>query len=117
MPAQATAWLRAIIIDPKKREVRQERVGNTLEALQAAVGGDIQVLGVPCLGPDQIYCDEEGKLKDHWGDTNGSFILRTREHDPFHGTCLILGPPDNQGNDTETTWSPEEIEEFVTWLA
>jgi hypothetical protein len=114
---RATAWLRAIIIDPKKREVRQERIENSLEAMQKVVGGDIQVVPMLCLGDDEIYCDEEGKVKlfDESYEP-GAFIMRTREHDPFVGTCFILGPPDSDGQVTETGWSPEEIQEFVTWL-
>lgn len=101
--------IRAIIIDPATRTVRQEYVPNTLKAFQGIVGGLIEHVDLRPVEAE-CYCNEEGKLKD-----NSYFIFRGREHDPFAGPVIIFGGYDSDGNETSATWSPEEIEEFVTW--
>ena len=57
-------------------------IKNTLEALQEAVGGYIEV--VPFVADTVIICDEEGKLKD----SHANFFALG---DLFCGTVLFAG--------------------------
>lgn len=104
--------LKAIVIDPKKREVRAERINlDTFADTYRVMGCEmVQVIYPDAIGGESLYLDEEGKQKP-----NHHFQLRTFEHDILAGTCVIVGAPDEDGCETETTWTPEEIAEFVTW--
>lgn len=101
---------RAIIIDPFTKTVTQERIDPNLATLQGIVGGYIQVVYPECVAEESFYCDEEGKQKP-----NNHFMLRGWD-DPFAGKCVLLGNPDRNGNDTETTWTAEEVAQHVRWL-
>lgn len=100
--------IQVIVIDPLRQTVEKRWIPNTLQAMQQLVGGSIQPICPQSLGGEVLYCNEEGK----W-DCPDTFLLRTWEHDPLHGTCFIVG--ESRGNNKSTSWSPEEIEEFVTW--
>lgn len=53
--------MRAIVVEPMKMP-RVEEVGNTLQELQQAVGGSIEVVPAE-LGDDAlVICNEEGKI-------------------------------------------------------
>lgn len=53
--------MRAIVVEPMKMP-RVEEVGNTLQELQKAVGGSIEVVPAE-LGDDAlVICNEEGKI-------------------------------------------------------
>jgi hypothetical protein len=96
---------KAIIIDPIKREVRSTRFDPTLANFyQLMECEQVQVVYPDAIGGESLWVDEEGKQKP-----NHHFQLRTFEHDILAGVCIITGV----GRDTG--WSPEEIEEFVTW--
>jgi hypothetical protein len=99
------AAFKVIVIDPIKREVRAERLLEGLKPLYATMKTDIvQVIYPDAIGGETMYVDEEGKQKP-----NHHFELRTFDHDVLAGVCVIAG------DECDTQWSPEEIEEFVTW--
>lgn len=99
------ADLKAIIIDPIKREVRSARFEPSLDNLyQLMECEQVQVVYPEAIGGETLWVDEEGKQKP-----NHHFMLRTFEHDILSGVCIITS---DRG---DTTWSPEEIEEFVEW--
>lgn len=53
--------MRAIVVEPMKMP-RVEEIGNTLQELQQAVGGSIEVVPAE-LGDDAlVICNEEGKI-------------------------------------------------------
>ena len=53
--------MRAIVVEPMKMP-RVEEIGNTLQELQRAVGGSIEVVPAE-LGDDAlVICNEEGKI-------------------------------------------------------
>lgn len=53
--------MRAIVVEPMKMP-RVEEIGNTLQELQKAVGGSIEVVPAE-LGDDAlVICNEEGKI-------------------------------------------------------
>lgn len=96
---------KAIIIDPIKREVRSARFEHTLANFYQLMECEmVQVVYPEAIGGETLYVDEEGKQKP-----NHHFMLRTFEHDILAGVCIIVA------EHGDTTWSPEEIEEFVTW--
>lgn len=97
---------KAIIIDPIKREVRSARFDPSLRNIyQLMECEQVQVVFPEAIGGETLWVDEEGKQKP-----NHHFMLRTFEHDVLAGVCIIT----SDGRDTG--WSPEEIEQFVTWL-
>lgn len=104
--------LKVIVIDPFRKEVRSERLEmSNLKALYCTIGCDmVQAIYPDAIGGETLYLDEEGKQKP-----NNHFTLRTWEHDVLAGVCVILGAPDEDGDETETGWTAEEIAEFVTW--
>ncbi len=101
-----SAAFKVIVIDPNRREVRAERLNmDTLKPLYFVMKCEmIQAVYPDAIGGETMYVDEEGKQKP-----NRHFQFRTFEHDVLAGICIITG---ERG---DTTWSPEEIAEFVTW--
>lgn len=69
--------------EPRKRGKIME-IENTLDNLQAAVGGYIQAVYLPISGV-AILCDEEGRLKGL--DQN----ICTRDYGPIVGPVLFVG--------------------------
>ena len=54
--------MRAIVVEPMKMP-RVEDVGNTLQDLQRAVGGDIEVVPAELGDSALVVCNEEGKIR------------------------------------------------------
>lgn len=92
------ATIRAVIVE-SDIGARVTDIEDSLGAFQAAVGGYIE----PVSGKvATIYADEDGLLKSlpmnpvatHFAQrVLGAGVV-------LHGTVVIVGPPDNEGNDT-----------------
>jgi hypothetical protein len=92
------ATIRAVIVDPDGT-VRDTEIGSDLASFQAVVGGYIEgVLGNVAT----MYVNEEGLLRalppNPLATQFAQFILGRNV--VLVGTALILGPPDDVGNDT-----------------
>jgi hypothetical protein len=67
--------------------------------LQKLVGGYLEAPGIcpECT----VYLNEEGKLKGL--EPNMAWVYEGDVHDVLVGTLVVLGPPDDEGNDTDMT--------------
>lgn len=100
---------RAIIIDSKLRQVRlYDNTG--LKSLQAAVGGHIVTAHILPNG-DTLFVDDDGLLKYY--DTGFSY---SGAHQLFVGNGVIVGPPDEHGDDTHAKSGIAEVEESVMFF-
>lgn len=103
--------MKLIVIDSVKQEVREETVtGESLKAMQDAVGGHIEI-AYHFENGDTMFCDEEGLYKGH--DT---FVWLEGAHQPFAGSCVIAGC-DDEGNTTSAKTSVEEVKRRVQFLS
>jgi hypothetical protein len=94
------ATIRAVIVDPDGT-VRHTDIESDLGAFQAVVGGYIEgVIGSAAT----MYVNEEGLLKslpfNYVASMFANNLLGHRGIQLF-GTALILGPPDDEGSDTD----------------
>ena len=103
------ATLQVVIVDPDGT-VRHTDIESNLGAFQAVVGGYIE--GV-ISNVATMYVNEEGLLKrlpyNYVASMFASNLLGHRGIQLF-GTALILGPPDDEGNDTDVR--PTVVEYF-----
>lgn len=85
-------------------------------AIQEVVGGYFQVLTLADLGVS-MYMDEEGKFK-HGAVLNSRATALAaailREEDFIVGDVLLLGAPDEHGNDTDL---PEAVTKLLAVMA
>ena len=68
--------------------------------LQKLVGGYIEAAPI-CPDVCTVYVNEEGKLQDL--DPNMLWCANGGVHDVLVGTLVVLGPPDEDGDDTDLT--------------
>lgn len=102
--------IRAVIVDPDGT-LRDTEIEDSLGSFQAVVGGYIEgVFGNVAT----IYVDEEGLLKSLPFNSLATLfaqrILGAAVR--LHGTALILGTGDNEGNDTPVRQSV--VDHFFT---
>ena len=72
---------------------------NGYNDINAAVGGYIEA--VPLSQDFTLYCNEEGKLNDL--EPNAYWIVNGRPHDTLVGSLVLMGPVDEDGEDTDAT--------------
>lgn len=93
--------------------IRFEDIEVTLEQLQKAVGGDIQLVGIRQLSMN-LYLNEEGKFGKFATNSRATTLCHEyraiRQDDHIVGDVVLLGPYDEDGKDTGL--SPEQ----VAWL-
>lgn len=88
------ATITAVIVEPNGT-ARKVEMDNALGALQAAVGGYIQII----LQPDfTVYVDEDGRMKRLPQNERIGEVVDFPY--PLVGNALIVGPADSEGNDT-----------------
>lgn len=99
------ALIKALVVHPDDRVERIEVDNGDLAAYQKVVGGYIEgVYGRIAT----VYVNEEGLILNL--PVNPSVTLFTqrfidRGYYRLHGTALIVGPPDEEGNDTHVRQS------------
>jgi hypothetical protein len=76
--------IRVLVKEPYKEPVVKE-IEDELENWQEIVGGLIECVGHPTLEDVDIYCDEEGLLKEK----EGNFFLPEYQ-DCIKGTCFMV---------------------------
>jgi hypothetical protein len=92
------ATLKAVLVTPGET-IQAIEIEDNLRTRQTLVGGYIQgVFGRGAL----IYVDEEGLLKNLSYNSPATIFAQQYMRVPVElfGTALILGPSDNEGNDT-----------------
>lgn len=92
--------IRAFFIDAKRHAILKGSV-SSLAGMQLAVGGNIE-LGMRLSDGNVLYVDEEGLLKQP-----NDFILVDGR--PFAGSGLVVGPTDEDGNDTDAQGTLESL--------
>lgn len=93
------ATIRAVIVDPDGT-VRNTEIENSLGGFQAVVGGYIEgVFGNVAT----VYVNEEGLLMGLPPNPLATLFAQRilGAGVVLHGTALILGPGDGEGNDTD----------------
>ena len=93
------ATINAVIVDPDGT-VRKTEIENALGAFQAVVGGYIEgIFRQNCT----VYVNEEGIMKRLPQNERIRELLQYPY--PLLGTALIVGPADEDGNDTDVSAS------------
>lgn len=109
--------MRAIVIDPVKREVREEETDGRLRHLQSVVGGNIEAIyldgWVPELAELHLYLNEEGRMIPEIAVQRWS--LRGWPEGWLCGPAILLGD-DGAGGEAATTVSVEQVRELVAFV-
>lgn len=87
-----------------------EDIDTSLAGLQAIVGGYIEAVGLKCPHPATAYINEEGKLEGLMPNAAASQIAHLMPEDFIVGQMVVLGAPDDEGNDTAVS------DEVLGWL-
>lgn len=93
----------AIIPADSTSPVRIEDIKPGYKELQSLVGGSVQVVGIRKLGA-WMYLDEDGKMKPGTEFNPRATKLSVgciHPHDFIVGDVVLMGPPNNQGEDTD----------------
>ena len=107
--------LSGLLIDPHAQRVTQIRIGdgpNVLHQLYALLGCS-RVAAAP-FGPfgdrrSLLYCDDVGRFRSQPG-----FMAH---HNLTVGRAVLFGPIDDDGNDTDATWTVEATLAAIEWVA
>lgn len=81
-------------------DIPDENGGDELAAMQAAVGGYIQIVPNDLGSRVSVFVDEEGKLKGGRSNPRANYLVRTtmRGLDYIAGDALVMGPVDAKGD-------------------
>lgn len=103
--------MRILLVEPGKAP-RPTEIGDSLESMQAVVGGSIQAV-YPFEEPVALVCNEEGKCLGL--PLNRALRLDTGEiYDVIAGTFfLCAAPPDS---DRFTSLTEEQIARYAEWF-
>src|ERR1035437_9813871 len=101
--------MRVIIIDAKKREIREEDIKGDLASLQEVVGGYIEL--VRYSDQEDVYVNEAGLLH---GEQN-FFSLRGFLQ-PLAGNAVIIGSSE-EGRQEPTKLTLEEVRKNVSFAS
>lgn len=105
--------MRAIVIDPAERSLREEGVGNHYTDYQRVVGGDIQFAHEFENG-DVLYVDEAGLLQAELAmsgkaESARAFFFDVGAHQKFAGRGVIVGMEGDDGRHGPARSSLQEI--------
>lgn len=108
--------IKAIKIDVVNKTVYQIKIKNTLQGLYDGTGADLVEIVRLLKNGDDIYIDEEGRLKEK---QLGAFIFdagTTEETFPLVGHGLIVGH-DEEGDCINAKSTVEEIKKRVSFTS
>lgn len=100
---------RGILIDVRKREVREVVIGDDYTDIYVPLEADMFEC-VDIEEPNTIYVDEEGLLKL---TATSMFFTYKGAHQPFAGNGFILGVDYETGDSIDTTLTVEEVKQKV----
>lgn len=101
--------MRAVVIQPDGTATIED-ADVSLSGLQAVVGGYIEAVGLKCPTPATAYINEEGKLEGLDVNLAATRIAHLMPGDFIAGPMIVLGAPDDEGDDTPV---PDEV---LSWL-
>lgn len=108
--------MRAVVIDPVEREVREVEIKGTLTELQGLVGGYIELVPVsmytPQLSQHHMYVNEEGRLSPDIAVHQWSLKGWPEAYLCGAGVLLTSG---GDGSDRAATVALQTVRELVTW--
>lgn len=109
--------MRAIVIDPAKREVREHDTDGRLKDLQSVVGGNIEAIyldgWVPELADFHLYLNEEGRMIPEIAVQR--WALRGWPEGWLCGPAILLSD-DGFGGEAGVSVSVVSVQELVTFL-
>lgn len=101
--------MKAVVIQPNGWTTIED-ADVSLEGLQAIVGGYIEAVGLKCPHPATAYINEEGKIEGLDANPVATRVAHLMAGDFIAGPMIILGAPDDEGNDTPV---PDRV---LLWL-
>ena len=109
--------MRAIVVDPVNREVREQEVEGKLSTLQAVVGGNIEAIylddWVPDLAGHHFFVNEEGRMIPTLAVQRWS--LRGWPEAWLCGPAILLCD-NGHGGEAPATASLETVRELVQFV-
>jgi hypothetical protein len=103
----------AIIPADLSQPIRFEDVEDSLDQLQKAVGGDVELVGLRALSMN-LYLNEEGKYEKLAVNSRATTLCHEyraiRYDDYIAGDIILVGPFDDEGENTDLTAAQ------ITWL-
>lgn len=103
--------MRAILIDPRAKTVREIESNGKLATMQELVGGWIEVH--PWRDDCNIVINEEGRLQR---PPMARLLLADFELGDLCGPVIVYGELDDEGDFTACQLSAADVEKAVTWL-
>ena len=102
--------MRAIIINPEKKEVTEIQIGSDYKEIYKAISCDTFSCPVTYDNNDCLYCDDEGLFKPQKGG-----IIMKNWYYPILGKILILGTNED-GESADAKTDIRFFENQITWL-
>lgn len=111
--------IKALLIDPHTQTVTDVTVGNgrgVLHALYDLLGCSHVDAVVFSDAVSVLYCDDAGRLKDQPGFMIVELTNHVIRHTLVAGKAVLFGPIDDDGNDTDTTWTATTALAEIEWV-
>lgn len=107
--------MKAILIDPVKREVRAfEYDDSSYKNIAEAIHADLFTL-VRINERDSVFVDDEGRINGRGEELGGFRLFGDAGHVDLAGYGLVLGS-DDEDDSADTTLSVQYVTEHVVWL-
>lgn len=99
---------KAVFIDTKNRSVEEIEVSG-LADFQKAVGGYIETA---CIldNQDQVFVNEDGMMRFD------DFFFIEGGIQPYAGNAIVVGPCDEDGDNSDCLYSADDIKNRVTFM-
>ena len=106
-----TQKIKAIIVDPHKREIYETEIENNLEGLKGAID-DNWIELVRINAQNDMYVDEEGLFKEN----QQFFVIAGRERKlPIAGKAVIVGSDTSTGDQISVNMPLDVIKSMVSF--
>ena len=102
--------MRAIIINPEKKEVTEIQIGSDYKEIYKAISCDTFSCPITYGNNDSLYCDDEGLFKPQ----KGGVIMEDWVY-PILGKMLVLGTDEN-GESVDAKSDIKFFTDRITWL-
>ena len=102
--------MRAIIINPEKKEVTEIQIGSDYKEIYKAISCDTFSCPITYDNNDSLYCDDEGLFKPQKGG-----VIMEDWYYPILGKMLVLGTDEN-GESVDAKSDIKFFTDRITWL-
>ena len=102
--------MRAILINPEKKEVTEIQIGSDYKEIYKAISCDTFSCPITYDNNDSLYCDDEGLFKPQ----KGGVIMEDWVY-PILGKMLVLGTDEN-GESVDAKSDIKFFTDRITWL-